>query len=78
MNNEIKINPDEIRKLPNNSIEDNETIRQIGLYSSKTGDCSLNLKIKSGFEYIGLYPHIMKILDIKPDKLRILKTVTRL
>lgn len=67
MDNEITINVDDIRKLPDRSITDAETIRQIALYSMKTGDCSLNNKIRKEFEYCGLYPHIMKTFDILPE-----------
>jgi hypothetical protein len=44
-----------------------ETIRQIALYTNKTGDKSLTDKIRSGFEVAGLYPHIIKTYDIQPD-----------
>ena len=58
--NEITINPDEIRTLPDNSIVDGETIRQIALYGIKTGDSTLYSKIRQGFEFAGLYPFAMK------------------
>lgn len=67
MNNEITIDPSEISKLPNNSITDAETIRQIALYTNKTGDMSLTDKIRSGFEVAGLYPEVMKVHNILPD-----------
>jgi hypothetical protein len=69
MNNEITINIDDIRNLPDNSIMDGEIIRQIALYSIKYNDNSLNKKIKKEFEYAGLYPFVMKSFDIKPEKL---------
>ena len=61
MNNEIAINPEEIRNLSDGSVTDPETIRQIALYSIKTGDSSLESKIKDGFEFYGLYPHIQTV-----------------
>lgn len=65
MSNEITIDPLAISKLPDNSITDPETIRQIALYAIKEKDNSLNHKIKKGFEVAGLYPHIMKpLVDI--------------
>lgn len=67
LNNDITINPDEIRKFPDNSIMDTETIRQIGLYSCKTGDNSLNDKIKQGLEFAALYPHVMTKFDIETN-----------
>ncbi len=63
MNNEITIDPIEIAKLPDNSISDSETIRQIALYSIKHHDNSLNCKIQKGFEFAGLYPHVMEDLS---------------
>lgn len=69
MNNDITIDPKEILLLPDNSITDGETIHQIALYSIKTLDSSLNKKIKSGFEFAGLYPHVMKFTDIIPEGL---------
>lgn len=68
MNNNITINPKEILLLPDNSITDGETIRQIALYSIKTLDSSLNKKIKKGFEFAGLYPHVMNINNITLNK----------
>ena len=66
--NEIIINLDEIRKLPNDSITDYETIRQIALYTIKYNDNSLNCKVKKEFEFCGLYPYVMKTFNILPDK----------
>jgi hypothetical protein len=67
MDNEIIINADEIRNLPDNSITDPETIRQIALYGIKYNDNSLDHKIKKGFEFCGLYPHVMKTFNIMPE-----------
>lgn len=64
MNNNITINPDEIRLLEDKSISDAETIRQIALYSLKTNDSSLNSKINPLYEYCGLYPHLHKPYNI--------------
>ena len=60
MNNEITINPEEIRNLPDGSVTDPETIRQIALYGIKTNDSSLISKITPGLEFCGLYPHVME------------------
>jgi hypothetical protein len=59
MNNDITIDINELKNVPDNSITDAETIRQIALYSIKTGDNTLNSKIKSEYEVCGLYPHII-------------------
>jgi len=68
MDNEITINPLEIRNLQNGSVTDPETIRQIALYGIKTGDSSLNCKIRRGYEHAGLYPFVMKYHNIVPEK----------
>lgn len=60
MNNDITIDPEAIKKLPDNSITDVETIRQISLYGSKYRDISLYPKIKKEFQYVGLYPYVMQ------------------
>jgi hypothetical protein len=65
MSNEITINVDEIRKLPDGSVINPELIRQIALYTNQTGDVSLTCKIRSEFMYAGLYPEIQKQHDIK-------------
>lgn len=67
MNNDITINIGELRKVPDNSITDAETIRQIALYSIRENDDSLISKIKKEFEICGLYPHVIKSYNIKPD-----------
>jgi hypothetical protein len=64
MNNDITINPEEIRNLPDGSITDPETIRQIALHSIKFYDNSLNDKIDKRFAFAGLYPHVMQSVDI--------------
>jgi len=70
MTNEITIDIEKIRVLPDNSITDSETIRQIALWSIKMNDNSLNDKIRKEFHFAGLYPHVMKIHDIVPENLR--------
>ncbi len=69
MNNEITINPEEIKLLPDNSIADAETIRQIALYAIKFNDNSLNDKVDRRFSCAGLYPHIIAICDNLPEHL---------
>jgi hypothetical protein len=69
MNNDITINPEEILKMPDNSIVDRETIRQIALYGIKTNDSSLDCKIKREFQFAGLYPHVMMPFNINPEAL---------
>lgn len=64
MDNKITIDLDEIRKLPDNSITDPETIRQIALSKDK----SLFLKVKTGYEVFGLYPEAMKVYEIPKYK----------
>lgn len=70
MDNEITINIEELLKVEDNSITDSETIRQIGLLSCTKNEVPkedrhiLYKKIKNGFEYMGLYPHIMNSFDI--------------
>ena len=67
MPNTITINIDDILKLDDNSITDAETLRQIGLWCTtfdlQRGDRSIykrvNRKVKRGFEFGTLYPHIM-------------------
>ena len=76
MNNDITIDPVEILKLPDNSITDYETIRQIGLATTKwnflTDDISKQLtkKIKSGYERAALYPHIMTTTLLLSGKIK--------
>lgn len=65
--NDITIDPIEILSMPDNSITDPETIRQIALYSIKYNTNTLNNKIKKEFEYCGLYPHLIKTYNINPD-----------
>lgn len=67
LTNEITIDPDKIRVLPDNSVTDVETIRQIALWAIKENDNSLNCKIKKEFYFAGLYPHVMKVHNILPD-----------
>lgn len=64
MNNKITIDLDEIRKMPDNSITDVETIRQIALSKDKT----LYSKVKTGYEIYGLYPEVMNVYEIPKYK----------
>jgi len=67
MTDEITIDPEKIMMLPDNSVTDSETIRQIALWSIKMKDNSLNDKIRKEFHFAGLYPHVMKIHGIVPE-----------
>jgi len=73
MTNDITIDVNEILTLPDYSISDGETIRQIGLatttynYVSQEVANQLCRKIKTGFEVHALYPHVMRPLNILPD-----------
>lgn len=65
---DLLINIDEIRKLPNGSIKDAETIRQIALWSIKNpNDNDLVYRIDPRFNVYGLYPEVIKSYNIKPD-----------
>jgi hypothetical protein len=66
LTNEITIDAEKIRVLPDNSVTDIETIRQIAL----SGDRTLFDKVKFGFEYAGLYPHVMTSFDILPSPIK--------
>jgi len=68
MNNEITIDIEEIRKLPNGTVTDAETIRQIALYCMRNNDRDLSCKIDSRFAYAGLYPEVINSYNILPDK----------
>jgi hypothetical protein len=61
MDNKITINLNEIRKMPDDSIMDVETIRQIAL----TKDPTLYSKVKTGYEIFGIYPDVMNSFEIK-------------
>ena len=67
--NEITIDIKDLLSQPDNSICDVETIRQIGLATTKHGLLSkedaiaLGRKIKVGFGYAALYPHYMMPYD---------------
>ena len=64
MNNEITIDIEKIRQLPDGSVNDCETIRQIAL----TRDKELSRKINPKFAYAGLYPEVMNLNNILPKK----------
>lgn len=63
MDNMINIDPEDILKREDGSIDDADTIRQIGLL----GDSRLYRKIRKGFEFAALYSHVMKVHDILPE-----------
>ena len=67
MNNNITINIEEIRKLPDDSITHPETIRQIALYGMQANECCDDLykKIRTSCEVFGLYPHVQSIHKTK-------------
>lgn len=68
MDNKITIDVAKIAELPDNSITDAETIRQIALYCIKNPTSTISTKIKSGYEVAGLYPHVIKTTyNIMPD-----------
>lgn len=69
LTNEITIDIEKIRVLPDNSVTDIETIRQIALWSIKMNDNSLNDKIRKEFYFSGLYPHVMTPFGILPDSI---------
>ena len=62
---EITINLEKIALMPDDSVTDAETIRQIALHAIQTNDNELVCKIKKGFEVAGLYPHIIKSYNEK-------------
>lgn len=64
MDNKITIDLDEIRKMPDGSIMDVETIRQIALSKDK----SLFSKVSTGYEVFGLYPEVMNVYEIPKYK----------
>lgn len=68
MNNEITIDIEEIRQLPDDSVTDPETIRQIALYCIRNNDRLLSRKINSLFAYAGLYPEVINLHNILPDR----------
>lgn len=63
----ITIDLKQIALVPNGSVEDGETIRQLALHSIQSGDKTLLIKINPLYEFAGLYPHIMKVHDINPE-----------
>lgn len=67
MNNEITIDIEAIRQMPNESITDVETIRQIGLYCVQNRDVSLANKIDGRYEFAALYPNVELTHNITPD-----------
>lgn len=75
MNNDITINVEELLLVPDYSITDAETIRQIGLYSLLQNGSArlvenakiLTKKIKPSCMFAALYPHAQQSHDISPD-----------
>lgn len=68
LDNAITIDIGKINVLPDNSITDAETIRQIALYSIKTGDTKITRKVKKEFAVYGLYPEIMRTFTFPKTK----------
>jgi len=73
LTNEVTINIEEVLNLPNNSVTDAYTLRQIGLATTEQGlltkeQCNVMYKkIQKGFEYGALYPHVMKTFKFPSD-----------
>lgn len=65
---EITINLEKIATMPDNSITDAETIRQLAVHSIQTNDNELLCKIKKEFQVAGLYPHIQKLINMDHTK----------
>jgi len=65
MYNNITIDIEEIRKLPNESITDPEIIRQISLWCIQNRDVTLANKIDGRFTYAALYPEVINITYTK-------------
>ena len=69
MTNEITVNIEELLTLPDNSIDDGESIRQIGLITCSNNNLTKEIrnklvdKIKRGYEVYGLYPHVINSCD---------------
>lgn len=63
MNNDITINIEYIRNLPDGCIDDAKTIRQISLYSIKHNDKEITKKINPMYAVHGLYPLVVETLD---------------
>jgi hypothetical protein len=70
------MNITELLKLENNSITDYETIQYIGSLCYTVNDVSkvnrhlLYKKVNRDYQYVGLYPNVMKIFNVLPDKLK--------
>ena len=59
--NEITIDIEEIRKQPNGSVIDPETIRQIAMYSIENpNDKDIVDKVNPHFTVCGLYPYFKR------------------
>ena len=66
---ELTIDVEKIRSLPNGSVTDAETIRQIAMWSIRNpNDNDLVYRIKPSLTFVGLYPHIMKPYNIIPEE----------
>lgn len=66
-NEKITIDIEAIRKMPNGSVTDAETIRQIGLHCVQNRDIELADKIDGRFTVAGLYPYVQKSYNILPN-----------
>jgi len=69
--NKITITLEQIREMPDNSVTDAETIRQIALFGiANAENVAIDFiyrKIKSGYEVAGLYPFVVNILNVNPE-----------
>ncbi len=63
----VTFDVDEMKAVPDGSVRDAETIRQIGLYGY-TADNSLFKKIKPSLEFCALYPEVIKSYDHSTSK----------
>ena len=64
----LTLKPSSIHEFDDDSITDTSIIRDIAAYAIKHNNYKISLKIKYEFQFAGLYPHIMKVHEIKPDK----------
>ncbi len=68
MDNNITIDIEHIRTLPDHSVTDAETIRQIALYCIRNpGNNDLSDKIEPRRAVAGLYPEIIQSYNILPE-----------
>lgn len=62
-------NPEEIMKLPDNSVQDPAVIREIAKYCIENRGSDLHRKVDKTFAFCGLYPYDIRLINIIPDKL---------